>query len=491
MANHVRNIIKYIKQLEKQSNCSIDGSEKYELRAILNSIRKILVLTRHIDYVDNIYLDISYFECILHSLNLIFESAFFPINDIYIYAKEVKSLRNIVTHEKLKYIVLSHGIYFNNSFTSAEIFYNKFYIRNDGYIDIQKFGLFFLLVLLSHNFNIKCEDDTFDFIFSDSQLFFYNTLPDLPEINLYLENRNVIYFSHDYVKLKDALRYFEKSNNSEISIDKFHCIRFISQRLFDDKKYEQSLEYMNQARKQYEILEKEFAYIQVYQVNIYQVILVNQFSLNHIFQDTIDTIHFLEKLLRKYRTYLEINDYLISLHTLANCYSKIDLDKEKDILTSIKELFYKNSNLKTGKYQDIYAGVMNSLIANAIEKSYEISNIDISEITKAIDSDLRNDIKNLILYNLANYFYKRKEYDKSERHFNHYLNKNKKLENYEYFYSHIHIMNITLIKQKHISKEKITELQEKIKKSEIIKEEEKERLLSLFLNMTTQQCFQS
>lgn len=76
-------------------------------------------------------------------------------------------IRNMTTHDNIKYRVKDKGIYFSDNLSRAKFLYNRYYIRNDGTIDMILFIIYYLYIVANklikkYNLNINSYNNIYD-----------------------------------------------------------------------------------------------------------------------------------------------------------------------------------------------------------------------------------------------------------------------------------------------------------------------------------------
>lgn len=73
---------------------------------------------------------------------------------------EFNRIRNITAHDKIKYRVKGKCIYFSDNLSRSKFYYNKYYSKNDGTIDMIAFIVYYLYIIVNklikkYNLNIN------------------------------------------------------------------------------------------------------------------------------------------------------------------------------------------------------------------------------------------------------------------------------------------------------------------------------------------------
>lgn len=127
--------------------------DKFKIENTIYNIHKILFILNEL-YNNNDKDDIFYI--------ILFESASIYMKKIIdieqlvnkdnkkdLLLLEFNKIRNITAHEKIKYRVKGKCIYFSDNLSRSKFYYNKYYSKNDGTIDMIAFIVYYLYIIVN------------------------------------------------------------------------------------------------------------------------------------------------------------------------------------------------------------------------------------------------------------------------------------------------------------------------------------------------------
>lgn len=135
--------------------CILKNTKKYKFKIenTIYNIYKILFVLNQI-YNNNDKDDICYiifFEsaCIYMKKIIDIEQLVYKEDKRDLLLLDFNRIRNMTAHNNIKYRLKDKGIYFSDNLSRAKFLYNRYYINNDGSIDMILFIVYYLYIIVN------------------------------------------------------------------------------------------------------------------------------------------------------------------------------------------------------------------------------------------------------------------------------------------------------------------------------------------------------
>ena len=256
--------------------------------------------------------------------------------------KDVKSIRNVLIHEKILTINSHDKIFIMHDNTKPSITYNYYYMCDDGNISYKKFILFHIYIigeLIQKKYKIDVKISNLkltqkDSVITNNDL---NQLSRDPKYNnnileKYVEYRNFYLSKDDDKDIHDKIDDLKKSSKwlekNTYYIQSSHFYRFIGDQYIKLCKYEEAISNFIKS-KELLLVDKNITYGPYYLTDIYQKLSVCYYNL----PDVDKCGYYIEKALSIYnknlkKRFLNYEYEILLLNTHANYYHLKESDKE-------------------------------------------------------------------------------------------------------------------------------------------------------------------
>lgn len=482
-----------------------NSKSKFRSKNIIKNIYKILYILYKLYFTNtkNHFFYIVSFEAISMYIKKIIDIEKLDKNDLLI--SDFNKIRNIIMHNEIEYKVKDFGIYFYDFYGSSDFKYNKYYIRDDGYVDISSFTVYYLYIVLNQliikyklnniNSNLNLQYD-----YLEKSIDIFNSLSssfDIDEISNYVANISFIFNSENFndysmimdnldsakidkiiANLENILKDINFNNTDNVLF--FHINRMLGMAYtYLKNDYNKSNDYLNISLKLLKKLRKKYNYIDAYKLSIYMAFINNSNNTNNI-----DNARLYISKLFKLKNDFGILDKIKIYGLLANYYYTIkNPEKEYKVFIIIFRLMDKAKNngyefeyLKA----TVYYNYINFYKGNRIKPDDKIMN-DIFQFME--NTKISFKYKTRFYFDLGEYYYFNKDYDNASKLLNKFLNKLDDSYKTLKFCSQIYLLDIDRINgvQKKYS-DKIDKLKRSIS-SEINDNYEKESLYKLLCKL--------
>lgn len=416
---------------------------KYCASRINDALQKLSVIASDLLTNQDPFRDEIDFEIFCYYYKVVTD-ALQKTEDITFYTSDINNIRNAFTHDHIKIHINKKGILIEDSNNLSGIYYNHYYMRDDGYIDFSKFIILHVILLIKmlsvdynesffsgltiSNATINDAIETIDKLIHDSEI-------DITQYDEYLIMRGLIFKKQPSIEdLLKAKVQLQSRKDSIYRIELFHALKYLGFLYLQKNDLCNAEEYLFEAEKIIIPIAQEIPYMDNYRYELYNLLAVLLKE-----QKNPECIRYAEKALENVEG-INRKTLLERYIALANAYAIANDKNEIDTIYKCLAILREATEQEIDGLRQARAILMNNLLAASTSHKQEVIENILTEILDfQNDSSVLHENRAKICWNLAKYYMGMQNFSEAEKKFKLYLKLCKEITEYDQLNCNIYI----------------------------------------------------